>query len=393
MNRLKNIRKLSETIAKKLINNEELTTDHLGGNFSEIDTKDIISDLTDEDKVKSRRKQVAAIQETKNEDWKRISKNYSYKTSSNTSIYKIAAILVISISLGYVSFNFLNNSQEIVPESNKVGYPIDEITLDLGNGKTTVLSSTNSDDKTFENNILFSSSKDNFQLDYTSAQNQNIPNSLVYNELNVPYGRSFKVILSDGTKVHLNSGSKLKYPLQFIQGKERTVFLEGEGYFEVTKNKSQPFIVNANNMFVEVLGTTFNVMAYPEDSFITTILVEGSVAIGNNVSLNDTKTLLKPNQQASWVKEDGKVNIKSVKPTIYTAWTEGRTVFEHMKFKNILKKLERKYNVKITNHNEKLANEKFTATFDYENINQVLTSFSKNYNFSFSIENNNIIIN
>ncbi len=393
MERLRHIFYKSKVTAKEIVNDKQLTEDLLSDSFSKSQAKDIVSELANESKQKERLKHVETIEKSKQKDWESIRSKSVYKTYSKNSMYKAAAILIVLLSISYLTYQNQRTGTTTTSESNLIGLPLDEITLDLGNGITKVLSDKNNSQETFDNNVFLVKQGDNLRLDYTSAKNKGIPNTLIYNELNVPYGRNFEVTLSDGTKVHLNSGSKLKYPIQFIKGEKRNVFLEGEAYFEVTKNKEQPFTVNADNMSLEVLGTVFNIMAYPEDSKITTVLVEGSVAISHSSKINDSKTLLKPNQQAFWNKSDGKINIKPVKPNIYTAWTEGRTVFEHMAFKNILKKLERRYNVKITNHNEHLANEEFTATFDYESITQVLTSFSKNYPFDFNIEDDKIIIN
>ncbi len=113
---------------------------------------------------------------------------------------------------------------------------------------------------------------------------QNLPVSqkegkkMALNEITVPYGRKTAVVLADGTKVWLNAGSHFAFPQKFDEGK-REVFLEGEGYFEVTKNKDQPFIVSTQNIDVKVFGTKFNISAYPSDNFCETILLEGSVSV------------------------------------------------------------------------------------------------------------------
>ncbi|MEO1013158.1 MAG: FecR domain-containing protein, partial [Bacteroidota bacterium] len=102
---------------------------------------------------------------------------------------------------------------------------------------------------------------------------------LIFNELEIPYGKIFEVVLSDGTLVHLNSGTKMRYPVKFLEGQKREVFIHGEAYFDVAKDKNRPFIVNADDLAVEVLGTEFNITSYQEDREIRTVLVEGSVSL------------------------------------------------------------------------------------------------------------------
>src|SRR5690606_36367432 len=102
---------------------------------------------------------------------------------------------------------------------------------------------------------------------------------LAYNTLKIPFGKKFRLQLSDGTMVHINSGSTLKYPIKFIAGENRQVYLDGEAFFDVAKDKKHPFIVNADNLNVRVLGTHFNVSNYPEDAVTDVVLVEGSVGM------------------------------------------------------------------------------------------------------------------
>ncbi|MGC6431254.1 MAG: FecR family protein [Jejuia sp.] len=393
MNHLKKIFGLAKKAARELVDSNDLTPTHLEEYFSKSDAVDIVDHLTNDDEISERKHHLEIINKSKKKDWEKVSYGVIRKTQRDFSLAKLAAVLIVFVSIGYLSLQYLgyfNRTQE----SSISAIPLDDIILSTANGNKTILTNDTQKKEVFNNNAVFNENNGKFILDYSSKVNQNIPSNLVYNELNVPFGRSLKVILADGSKVHLNSGSKLKYPIQFLKEGNRKVHLEGEAYFEITKNKYQPFVVEANNMYVEVLGTIFNIMAYPEDSKITTILEEGSVAIGHlKETTNQATVILKPNDQALWDKKSGEITINTVKPSIYTAWTEGRTVFDHMLFKNILKKLERRYNVEISNNNEILANEQFTATFDYESIEQVLESFSKNYPFTYSLEGNKITIN
>src|SRR5690606_20172851 len=161
----------------------------------------------------------------------------------------------------------------------------ESITITLDNGTIETLGiDENKVVRDADGNIIGTHNKS--KLTYTGVSKGE---ELVYNTLNIPYGKQFDVVLSDGTHVFLNSGTSLRYPVTFIKGKDRTVFLSGEAYFEVAKDEGHPFVVDANEIQIEVLGTKFNVSRYPEDSNINTVLVEGSIELqikGNDATLS-----------------------------------------------------------------------------------------------------------
>ncbi|WP_457611141.1 FecR family protein, partial [Lutibacter sp.] len=193
----------------------------------------------------------------------------------------------------------------------------------------------------------------------------------------------------------LNSGTSLKYPVKFLKGESRQVFLNGEAFFDVAKDSIHPFIVNMNDVGVRVLGTKFNTSSYPENDYINTVLVEGAVRLFNNTSVYNkiNSTLLSPGYKASWDKHNNKISIDKADIALHTAWIKGRIIFKHLSFKSIIKKLERQYDVTIMNNNKTLNNEFFTASFDTETIEQVMETFHKNYGIDYSIINHQIIIN
>src|SRR5690606_35926115 len=148
-----------------------------------------------------------------------------------------------------------------------------QITLQLDNGKVEVI---NEDDlrrilDTEGSEVGFQNGN---QLNYNKGYGSE---KLIYNELNIPNGKKFNLVLSDGTKVSLNSGSSIKFPVQFLPGQNREVTLTGEAYFEVKKDSVDPFIVHVADLKVRVLGTEFNLSSYPEDKEVTAVLVQGSV--------------------------------------------------------------------------------------------------------------------
>lgn len=214
----------------------------------------------------------------------------------------------------------------------------------------------------------------------------------MYNTLRVPNGKKFQVTFSDGTKVFLNAGSSIRFPVKFISGVDRKVFLTGEAYFDVAKNKD-PFIVNADNLDIRVLGTQFNVSAYPEDQALRTVLVEGSVELLTKNFENNTKTLLLPEQEAIWDKIEESISVAETDISATTAWMNDQLIFRGVAFRDIVKKLERSYNCTIINKNHSLQQEIFTATFnvELESIEQVMAYFSKNSPYQYTIDKDKII--
>jgi len=162
------------------------------------------------------------------------------------------------------------------------------------------------------------------------------------NIISVPRGGQYQIVLPDGTKVWLNSATTLTYPVAFT-GKERTVSLTGEAYFEVTKNKSMPFRVNTKGTSVLVTGTTFNVTAYPDETKVKTTLVSGRV----EVAYGTDRILLDPGQQAV-SSPDASIQIKNIDTDYAVAWINGDFLFEDQDIQTIMKDIARWYNVDVT---------------------------------------------
>jgi transmembrane sensor len=216
----------------------------------------------------------------------------------------------------------------------------------------------------------------------------------MFNMIIVPKGQRSQLVLADGTKIWLNSDTKLKYPEKFI-GNSRKVFLDGEAYFEVAKSKKIPFIVDAGKMEISVMGTTFNVRNYPEDKKIETILIEGKVSLRTNDIGNklNTEYILKPNQKATFIKSANAILItdlkvekpdnkgsdnatsgksESVAASIVT-WKEEVLNIDNESFLDITRKLERWYGYEIKIKDTTLLKNRFKGRFDHhETIFQVL---------------------
>ena len=299
---------------------------------------------------------------------------------------KYAAIFAIIFSLGYFSHLNLNNQPEIkkiIPKKNDIVLSSDDQNLIIERDNSKEIES-----KKIISKINLIQKSDELIYDKNSSLKE-----LVYHTLKVPYGKRFNVVFSDGSKVYLNSGSVIKYPVKFIENKKREVFLEGEAFFDVVENKNELFIVNSNGINVEVYGTKFNVRNYAEDFNSDIVLVEGSVGIGNSENLE--KIILKPSFKGSVNKENLKVTTTKVNTKVYTSWIDGEIIFRNETFTQILKKLERLYNVTIIDNREKLSNEFFNASIDVENedMEEVLNYFNKIYKIDYQIFDNKIIIN
>ncbi len=165
------------------------------------------------------------------------------------------------------------------------------------------------------------------------------------NTLVIPYGSRTNVTLADGTRVWLNAGSRLIYPSKFVDN-IREVFLVGEAYFEVHEEKTQPFVVRTIDLQVEVLGTQFNITAYPEDFAVQTVLAEGSVEIkSTGAGRREKGLLLEPGYLAYYNKKTQETRTQKVNVDEYTLWTRGLFSFTNTDFNRITKKLERFYNI------------------------------------------------
>jgi ferric-dicitrate binding protein FerR (iron transport regulator) len=240
-----------------------------------------------------------------------------------------------------------------------------------------------------------------------------------YQQISVPFGSKSSIILPDGSTVILNSGSKIKYPNNF-GSQTRVVTLEGEGYFEVKKDTKKPFIVNASGIKIKVLGTTFNIKAYPDEKNIETSLITGSIEIykDDNSSGKNPLIVLKPNQKAILEKtsqlvsvDKGKADenkifepikhalkesiaVKSGNETKTTiAWKDNKLIFNNELFSEITRRIERWYDVEITVIDyPELENTRLSGKFDKETVEQAIEALRYATPFKFKIEKNIITI-
>jgi len=197
-------------------------------------------------------------------------------------------------------------------------------------------------------------------------------------------------LLPDETKVYVNSGTKLIYPIRFT-GKTREVEVDGEAYFEVTKDEEKPFIVKTDHISVKVLGTSFNLKSYSSDTTSILSLVSGSVEYQINGS--DESFRLKPNEQMIFTKNTGKTEIKNFNTEYLIAWKDGNLSFAKTTLEELCKILEQRFGYKIIIENKELSKMVLTGSFsNNENIFQILDVIKISKDISYHLNNDVIVI-
>jgi len=313
--------------------------------------------------------------------------NFDKNKKIKKRAYKLFGIAAISIcffsTIFYLNFFNENNRDLQVIDSSKVS-------LTTSDGKIIDLEKLDDQQTKINNNVLV-----NQKVNTLYYKNDPTLRDLRYNIIKVPYGKVFNIELSDGTMVYLNSGTSLKYPVNFINGIDREVFIDGEAFFEVSNNKVSKFKVVSNNTSAHVYGTKFNFKDYPEDDFSEIILTEGSLGVSQYSSDSDREILIiKPGEKAKLIFSDGKIERSRVNTSLYTSWINGRVAFRNESLPSMIQKLERIYNVVIINNNKDIEEKYFTATILYkeESINDVLSYLSQVYGLEYQIINNKILI-
>ena len=258
------------------------------------------------------------------------------------------------------------------------------------------------------------------QFYFNSAAKEDLAELKNMNELTINPGSKSKVTLPDGSLVWLNSGSKLSYVSNF-SGKLREVYLNGEAYFEVTKNPARPFVVHTSGIDIKVLGTEFNVKAFDVEPTIEATLIKGSIEVSKKDDIHGNTVLLKPHEKLVYKKlleknyytktninkevvkarpEDLKslIIIKPISKNIpdseiaETAWIKNKFVFEEERLDNLALRMERWYNIKINIQDQKLNGYRVSGSFVDETAEQALNELKLLIPFNYKIKNNEIFI-
>ena len=212
---------------------------------------------------------------------------------------------------------------------------------------------------------------------------------VAYNEIQVPNGEKSIITLYDGSKVWLNSGTTFKYPATFSKN-ERKVYVDGEAFFDVAKNKKQPFIVHANQLDIRVLGTRFNVCAYHDEPEFQVTLEEGSVH--TKAASGKRWTILTPGEQATYNRNTNKIRKTTVDTELYSSWKENLLRFEDTPFRDVIKKMEHWYGVQISLDQSINPEEAYTMTIKTESLREMLNLLAKTTQIKYEIKENKVLI-
>jgi transmembrane sensor len=293
----------------------------------------------------------------------------------------IAATLIILLSIAVLVLKHdPRRSQLYATDINPGG---NKATLQLANGKLINLSET----------------KDGLIIDSKSATYKdgaviaNIDNTGIQ-IMSTPKGGQYQIELPDGSKVWLNAASTLEYPVSLLESGERRVKLSGEAYFEITKDKKRPFVVETNQQTVQVLGTHFNINAYGDDESTKTTLIEGSVKVsvgGRRPGLGQDGVVLKPNEQS--INISSVIKVKHVDPNEAIAWKNGEFAFNNEPLSSIMPKLARWYDVDVSYQNAEIAKKRLNGSISkFGKISEILAMLEITGEVHFKIEGRRITV-
>ncbi len=285
---------------------------------------------------------------------------------------KIAAASVIVLMICLLGYNSLIKSKNI-PNTKMLNR---DIVLTMPDGRKTV-------------------------VDETASVNQKIQNLFVANEntgfdtqalssIYVPKGKTYKMELSDGTIVHLNADTRLKFPISFENAAMRKVELIGEGFFEVVSNKEKAFVVQSEGLETKVFGTKFNISSYEGSDSNRITLVEGSVGV---TSVEDNvRSMLKPNEMFTWEKKNQRYSISKVDVDESTSWLRGLVSFNNTSLAKMIPVIERKFDIKVKLIDENTKAKRFTGELSVNTIEELQAILDATKVFSCAYQANEKIL-
>jgi transmembrane sensor len=300
-------------------------------------------------------------------------------------LIRIAAVFVLIVTLGGVFYYFqhyrerfsIELAQGEQTEKGKVILP--DGTISEFETKETRIQQTASGELTINNDTVLVKEKEVKSGEPAMAQ------------VIIPYGKRSQIILADGTKIWLNAGSTLSYPVRFT-GNSREVYLSGEAFFEVTADRSKPFYVITADLRIRVTGTRFNVTSYSNDVITQAVLVEGKIEAAKN-RLFGRSVELSPGERIVFDRKENKIQKDKVDVELYTSWVTGYLILENEPVDEIFKKLERYYDKKIIV--EKISDQpRFTGKLNLDDdLEKVLNNMAFSANFTVENKNGIYIIN
>lgn len=295
------------------------------------------------------------------QSWQKLQQKIAQRRMRRIAFRSLATaasvLLVLGLTYTFSLYKYSNN--DIAPSATVASFPETgsrKAVLTLADGEVVDLSAKDGD---ISEKIANNADK---TLTYAANATQKVDEPVQFNTLAVPRGGEYQLILSDGTKIWMNAESSLHYPVHFKE--KREVTLSGEAYFEVAKDVTHPFVVHVGNNAIEVLGTKFNISAYPENNIYTT-LAHGSVKVINS----EGSVTLTPNQQAV-MHSEGTIHVQQVDASLYTSWTMGTFEFKRTELEDITAQLSRWYNVNFQFASNELKRKNFAGViFRNEELN------------------------
>lgn len=316
------------------------------------------------------------------------------KLSRATVLLRWAAAAVVLLALGSVIYLYSGGkslfhkqrtyASDAAPGSNKA-------ILVLANGQKISLSDIHNGDVAKEAGLSITKTADG-QLVYNIVDDKSdgATKEDTFNTIETPKGGVWQIKLPDGSSVWLNAASSLTYPISFAKGKKRMVELKGEAYFEVSKDKDHPFVVKTAKQEVEVLGTSFNINSYADESEVKTTLLEGSVRVMPYLA-GQQPDVLKPGEQA--ILNERGMNIKEVDAEEAIDWKNGYFMFNNERQENIMRKIARWYNVQVEYADASAKDVMYYGSISrFENVSKVLRKFEQTGEVRFEINKNKITV-
>ena len=263
----------------------------------------------------------------------------------------------------------------------------DKAILTLADGSKITLDNSVKGTLTHQGNTAIKQNSSGMLVYDTNAAPGSPMETAYTNTLTTPAGGKFMLVLPDHSKVWLNSQSSISYVTAF-KGRERTVELKGEAYFEISKDPERPFIVKSGRASVKVLGTHFNVSAYPDERLTEVVLSEGSVRL----TVGTEMAQLKPGQQASFGKHDDAISLKEVDVDEAVDWKNGYFQFDNAEIEKVMNKLKRWYDIDIQYQGIK-PGVKFTGIISRDNnLSKILGLLETSGGVSFQITDRTVIV-
>ena len=226
------------------------------------------------------------------------------------------------------------------------------------------------------------------QKSVMSRKNEEEVVETLYHTITIPRGGEYDLLLSDGSRLRMNSESEIRVPVTFEKG-QREVFMKGEIYFDIVRDSLAPFVVHTHQGDIRVLGTSFNVRDYQDENFLETTLVNGKVAFerGGNYSY------LKPGEQLRLNKEDGKTTVETVDVLLYCSWKDGRFVFEKQRLEVIMNTIARWYNINVFYESSSVKDILFTGNIKrYSDLEQVVNMLKLINKIDIEIKDRNVFV-